>query len=195
MSIINKKQINSLLEDEKLIITPILDEGQIGEASIDLRIGNIFKVSKQTREPFICVNNSAIVNFFDVTYREFGQDFILFPNQLVLASTFEFVKLPNNVMGQVFTRSSINRLGINIASIVQPGYAGTLTMELINKGESAVRIKSGMRFSQLILYEIASEEFESYSKIKGSKYIADTEPKISNIYNDYDLEVLAKMIK
>ncbi|WP_346866836.1 MULTISPECIES: dCTP deaminase [unclassified Clostridium] len=193
MPLVSKEKINSLLKEKKLIITPILDEEQIGESSVDLRIGNIFKMSRQTREPYIDVNNNDIERFFDTTYRDFGQDFIIYPNQLVLASTFEFVKLPNNIMSHVYTRSSINRLGINIASIVQPGYSGTLTLELRNNGHNAIKLKAGMRVVQLVLFDVENSEFTPYFNIRDAKYIANTEPKISNIYNDKDLEILSRL--
>lgn len=193
MSLINKNKINNLLNSEELIITPILDRMQIGESSIDLRIGNIFRMSKQTRDPYIDIDSRNIEKFFDTTYRDFGQDFILYPNQLVLANTFEFIKLPNNLLGHIYTRSSVNRLGISIASIVQPGYSGTLTLELVNKGQNAIKLVSGMRIVQLILFDVDSNEFIPYFNIRGAKYIADTEPKISNIYDDNDLNILKKL--
>lgn len=193
MPLVSKEKINNLLRDKKLIISPILDAEQIGQSSVDLRLGNIFRMSRQTREPYIDVNNNDIDRFFDTTYRDFGQDFIIYPNQLVLASTFEFIKLPNNIMSHVYTRSSINRLGINIASIVQPGYSGTLTLELKNNGHNAIRLKTGMRVVQLVLFDVENSEFTPYSKIRNAKYIANTEPKISNIYDDKDLEILRNL--
>ena len=193
MQLVSNEEAQKLINDEKLIITPILDNNQIGETGIDLRIGNTFRMSKQTRDTYIDVYNKYIDRFFDVTYRDFGEDFIIYPNQLVLASTFEFIKLPNNIMGQVYTRSSINRLGINISSIVQPGYSGTLTLELINHGENAIKLKSGMRLVQLVLFDIERDDFISYSNINNAKYIANVEPKTSNIYEDKDLEILRKI--
>ena len=108
MQLIKNKQMKELLESKQLVITPILSKEQIGQASIDLRLGNIFKVSRLTREGFIDISKDNIEKFFDTSYRDFGQDFILYPNQLVLANTFEFIKLPNNIMSNIYTRSSIN---------------------------------------------------------------------------------------
>lgn len=193
MPLVSKEKINNLLNDNKLIITPILDSDQIGESSIDLRIGNVFRMSRQTRVPYVDINNNDIDRFFDTTYIDFGQDFIIYPNQLVLASTFEFIKLPNNIMSHVYTKSSISTLGINIASIVQPGYSGTLTLELKNSGHNAIKLKAGMRVVQLVLFDVESSEFIPYSNIRNAKYIANTEPKISNIYNDKDLEILNRL--
>lgn len=84
-------------------------------------------------------------------------------------------------MAHVYTRSCINRLGINIASIVQPGYSGILTLEIVNKGNIAVKLKSGMRIVQLVLFDVSNDEFIPYSEIDEAKYVANIEPKISNI--------------
>lgn len=193
MKLINKEKIEYLFKEKELIITPILSNEQIGQASIDLRLGNIFKVSRQTRDGFIDVYKDNIEKFFDTSYRDFGEDFILYPNQLVLANTFEFIKLPNNVMANIYTRSSINRLGLKISSIAQPGYSGTLTLELINKSDSPVKLKCGMRIIQIILFDTGDNEAIPYRNTKGAKYIANTEPKVSNIFDDLDLENLNNM--
>ena len=194
MQLINNKNIQELFAKNELVITPILSSDQIGQASIDLRLGNIFKVSRQTREGFIDISKDNIEKFFDISYRDFGEDFILYPNQLVLANTFEFIKLPNNIMSNIYTRSSINRLGVKISSIAQPGYSGTLTLELINRSDSPVKLKCGMRIIQLVLFDVGNEGVLPYGNIKGAKYIANTEPKVSNIFEDLDLENLNKMI-
>ncbi|ELC8360719.1 dCTP deaminase [Clostridium perfringens] len=194
MQLINNKNIQELFAKNELVITPILSRDQIGQASIDLRLGNIFKVSRQTREGFIDISKDNIEKFFDTSYRDFGEDFILYPNQLVLANTFEFIKLPNNIMSNIYTRSSINRLGVKISSIAQPGYSGTLTLELINRSDSPVKLKCGMRIIQLVLFDVGNEGVLPYRNIKGAKYIANTEPKVSNIFEDLDLDNLNKMI-
>ena len=186
--------MKELLESKQLVITPILSKEQIGQASIDLRLGNIFKVSRLTREGFIDISKDNIEKFFDTSYRDFGQDFILYPNQLVLANTFEFIKLPNNIMSNIYTRSSINRLGVNISSIAQPGYSGTLTLELINRSDSPIKLKCGMRIVQLVLFDVGDEGIVPYGNIKGAKYIANTEPKVSNIFEDLDLNNLQKIL-
>lgn len=194
MQLINNKNMQELFAKNELVITPILSSDQIGQASIDLRLGNIFKVSRQTREGFIDISKDNIEKFFDTSYRDFGEDFILYPNQLVLANTFEFIKLPNNIMSNIYTRSSINRLGVKISSIAQPGYSGTLTLELINRSDSPVKLKCGMRIIQLVLFDVGNEGVLPYGNIKGAKYIANTEPKVSNIFEDLDLDNLNKMI-
>lgn len=192
MSIYNKSDIKHILSTEELVITPLLEEDQIQEASIDLRLGNVFKIEKQVRDPYIDIKRNDIEKFFDTTYRDFGEEFILYPNQLVLATSFEYLKVPKNAVGNVITRSSINRLGISLMSIVQPGYVGTLTLELVNKTNTAINLMVGMRFVQLQLLSTDNMNI-AYVNQPESKYVGNIEPKISTIYKDRDLEILKKI--
>lgn len=192
MKLINKEIIEELISNSELIITPLLSKTQIGQSSIDLRLGTIFKVSKLIRDGFIDVNKNNLDKFFETSYRNFGEDFILYPNQLVLATTFEFLKFPNNMVGNIYTRSSLNRLGIQISSVIHSGYRGVLTLELINNGAIPIKLKSGMRIVQLELFKGENLENKDYYKLKGAKYIANIEPKTSIIYEDKDFEILSK---
>lgn len=129
---------------KRLVVTPILDEQQIGPAGVDLRLGTRFMVDLRTREPVMDPSSEGrpITTFFDSTYRDIGSRFVLYPGQLVLASTFEYVKIPHDLFGILITRSSWNRMGIALYSIVQPGYVGALTLELSNRSP----ISSGTSF-------------------------------------------------
>ncbi|BBI34944.1 dCTP deaminase [Cohnella abietis] len=188
MQLLTQQQINELLNSDELHITPLLDrEVQIREVGIDLRLGTHFKVSVQSKEPVIGLSDLPMETFFQDAYKKFGDSFILYPHQLVLASSFEYIKLPKNIMGLLFSRSSLNRLGIKIASVIQPGFAGSLTVELTNPGENGIRLQTGMRMIQLLLYEIQSNE--DYELIS-AKYVGNITPVLSQINSDKDFEIL-----
>ena len=188
MPIINKDKIQERIKKREIIITPILETEQIKDSAIDLRLGTKFKVSRQTRKAYLSVEDLEHEKFFDSTQRKFGEEFILFPGQLVLASTFEYIKIPLDLVGHIFSRSSINRLGIRISSIVQPGYYGSLTIELLNSGENPICLKVGMRLIQLSLSEIEKTDADYKSK-----YSLSTGPTISKIYDDKELKILKKI--
>ena len=195
MSVLNNSLILDRLNNyddniaKKLTITPILDENQFNPASIDLRLGTEFKVSIPTRSPMMGTVLEPLENFFQDTYREFGEEFILHPNQLILVNTFEYVRIPQDLVGLISTRSSLSRLGINVTSIVHPGYAGTLTLQLENNGVNAIKLTCGMRIIQLILFS-SLENPSSYMSSSFAKYVGNTSPTISQINRDTDLEIL-----
>ncbi len=191
MSIISGDEIKKLMESEALVVTPLLDKNnQVGPSGIDLRLSNEFKVSIQTRKPVLSVDEKKIEPFFQETYKEFGEHMIIYPNQLVLANTFEYVRMPDSVLGLIYTRSSLERLGLSITSVVQPGYAGTLTLQLTNKGENAIQLRTGMRLVQLVL--VKAHETDSYRADVTSKYVGNINPVLSGINKDQDLEILRR---
>lgn len=188
-----KEKLLLIKEDPEkaLVISPILDPTQFNPSSIDLRLGMEFKVSIPTRAPLIGTVSDPLENFFQDTYRNFGEEFILHPNQLVLVNTFEYIKLPSNLMGMLTARSSLNRLGINISAIIHPGYAGTLTLQLENNGINAISLICGMRLVQLTLFTTENNEM-SYLTNSYAKYVGNTSPVLSQINQDQDLHVLKK---
>ncbi|SIT53926.1 Deoxycytidine triphosphate deaminase (fragment) [Mesorhizobium prunaredense] len=99
-----------------LWIEPLLDPAQIGELTTDLRLGYDFLVSIVTRRPYIGVAKDdagfrAVSSYFQPTRRELGERFILYPDQIVLTTTLEYVALPSDVYADVFTRSSYTSSG------------------------------------------------------------------------------------
>lgn len=168
----------------------MLEKSQLNGASVDLRLGTEFKVSVPTRSALLGIVEEPIEQFFQSTYRSFGEDFILHPNQLVLVNTFEYVRIPNDIVGIISTRSSLNRLGLNVTSLVQPGYAGTLTLQLENNGTNAINLTCGMRLVQLVLFSSESAVTEAYISNTVSKYISNTSPVLSQVNRDRDLETL-----
>lgn len=81
---------------------------------------------------------------------------LLQPGDCVLAVTREFIRMPLNVCGQIFTKSTLGRMFINhmMAGFVDPGFEGRLTLELKNEGQHSVKIPVGARVVQLILYKL-----------------------------------------
>lgn len=146
MELLHKGEIDrrlALNDEYALRIDPLLDAGQVGEVTIDLRLGTDFLVSIYTRRAYVSLNKAeptyrGIGSFFQATRREMGDRFVLYPHQMALATTLEYVSLPPDVFADVLTRSSYNRLGIHLASMVQPGFRGCFPIELFNHGNNPV---------------------------------------------------------
>ncbi len=78
----------------------------------------------------------------------YGDSFVLHPGELVLAPTFESVKLPRNLVGYLDGRHSLARLGVPVhvtAGAIDPGFTGTLIAELLNVGRVPVNLYPLMR--------------------------------------------------
>ena len=192
---LSKNKILEYLKIGRLVIRPLLELSQINSTSIDFRLGCDFLVSIQGREPYIDASfqNGHIGNlnnFFQETRRQLGDTFILHPNQTVLASSLEYIRLPENMMAIIGMRSSYARLGINISSSLEPGYCGCISLELTNTSKNAIRLTVGACMFQARLAFITQPE--KYNDRK-RKYLCQVRTQISNLYTDKDLEILKKI--
>ncbi|MBY2913968.1 dCTP deaminase [Rhizobium leguminosarum] len=199
MEILDKNEINALLladEPNSLFIEPMLDSAQVGAVSVDLRLGYDFLVSILSRKPFIGVDGDGEgargpERHFQGTRRDLGERFILYPNQVVLATTLEYICLPSNVMGDVIVRSSYARLGIHLNTMLQPGYRGCASLELANHSNNPIELVVGGRLVQLRTYRISNDH--GYLEGNPRKYYGDVRPTVSRFDRDPDLEALAKI--
>jgi len=193
MTVLHKTEIQALLhsaDPDSLFVDPLLDTAQVGDMAIDLRLGYDFLVSIVTRQPSISIRRSGteskrtIASYFQETRREVGSGFVLYPNQVVLGTSLEFVALPRDVYGDVLSRSSITRLGIHINTMVQPGFRGCVPLELFNHGNNAIELVVGSRICQLRLSRLAVPG--NYAA-NPRKYYGDVRPSVSKADRDTDL--------
>lgn len=143
--ILSDATIKRLLGTGELSIQP-LDPRQIEPASVDLRLGTTFLTPKATSGIYSMTEEPE----YDAVE---ATEFIVPTRGFVLATTLEYVKLPNNITAFVEGRSSVGRLGLFIqnAGWVDPGFEGALTLELFNANSSPMRIEAGRRICQLVL--------------------------------------------
>jgi dCTP deaminase len=92
---------------------------------------------------------------YDVRIR---QDVILYPGDFKLASTIERFTMPNNVLGSVHDKSTLARRGISVFNtIVESGWEGFLTLELVNKGNEIVFLKANAPVAQIVCHLVFGE--------------------------------------
>lgn len=168
MTTLGKGLIDSALNEsravERLFITPILDKSQIGGASVDVRLGFDFVTVKRGNVgSFDPADARASPGKFRTPHLLNLQDrFYLHPNEMVLASTLEFVRLPRSLSAYVTSRSKWGRLGLVIATAtaIHPGFTGTITLELVNHGNVPLVLYPGLPVAQLILHK--TEKADAY---------------------------------
>ena len=113
--ILSKRKLEEMLFSseidlkQKIIITPLIDRSQIGDGTIDIRLGNRFVYLK--KYGVISINPSDenieqdIKKYQEMVYRKFGESFILHPGEFVLGSSLEYIRLPPNISGKIVGRS------------------------------------------------------------------------------------------
>ena len=96
----------------------------------------------------------------------------LFPGEVVLASTMEYVRIPRNVACDLKLKSTLGRLWINhsLAGWCDPGFEGEITLELQNLGPAPFVLEAGRRIAQLIFISMESEPDVAYGEPGSSSH-------------------------
>lgn len=173
--ILSDKTIIEMRKQGTLSIEP-LSEGQIQPASVDIRLGNTFGIVEDTAGGIITMDSK-------ITYKTIKSDkYILLPGQFVLATTIEYIRLPDNLTAFVEGRSSLGRMGLFIqnAGWVDPGFEGEITLELFNANRCAIELQSGRRVGQLVFAEMDGNALNPYN----GKYQGQTGATGSKVYMD-----------
>ncbi|MBS1264149.1 MAG: dCTP deaminase, dUMP-forming [Methanonatronarchaeales archaeon] len=99
---------------EDLVIDPILDAKlQIQPSSVDLRLGNTFRVFKNLHVPYINpLSDDDLETYTEVVEIDDEEPFILHPSEFVLGTTLERVEVPPDLVARVEGRSSLGRLAV-----------------------------------------------------------------------------------
>jgi dCTP deaminase len=130
------------------------DPGQVNAASYDVRVCDHWICP--TRDP-----------------AEFSSASIkLFPGEVVLASTLEYVRIPRDVACDLKLKSTPGRLWINhsLAGWCDPGFEGNITLELQNLGPVPFVLEAGRRIAQLIFISMESEPEIAYGEPGASSH-------------------------
>jgi dCTP deaminase len=180
---------------------PLLDDDQIGDASIDLRLGTEFLFLSRTDLPGLDPANTTrheVEGIHERFLQPFGKPLWLRPGQFLLGSTLEWVRLPNDLAGLLIGRSSWARLGlvVEMAGLVQPGYSGALTYELANMTDSAIALYPGLRIAQLAIYRLTPEDAEAGRRDRGGyagKYRPTFGPEVSRAWEDKEMAKLKRL--
>src|SRR5215208_6329325 len=78
--------------------------------------------------------------------------FVIHPGEFVLGTTVEWVELPDDIVARIEGKSSLGRLGLIVhatAGFVDPGFSGTLTLEITNLTRVPIVLWPGKPIAQL----------------------------------------------
>jgi dCTP deaminase len=112
------------------------DQDMVQPASIDVHLDCYFRSARNNSAAYQLdpsLNNDDC--FQDVYEVPASAPFYLGPNDFVLASTYERVIMPNNLLARLEGKSSLGRLGLLThitAGFIDPGFVGHITLELKN---------------------------------------------------------------
>ncbi|MGI6525498.1 MAG: dCTP deaminase [Bdellovibrionota bacterium] len=128
-------------------ITPFAAE-QINPASYDVTLGNHWICP--TRDPQETISDT----------------FTLFPGEVILATTREYLKMPRDVVCDLKLKSSLGRLWLNhsLSGWIDCNFQGQVTLELQNLGPYPRLLQAGIRVAQLVFMAMEAPPEVAYGE-------------------------------
>jgi dCTP deaminase len=149
-SVLSDGTITELVDAGRITIDP-WDHAMVQPASIDLRLGDSFRVFHNHRVTSIDLRDPP-ANLTEEVVIEDGDAFVIHPGEFCLGRTLEYVELPDDLVARIEGKSSLGRLGLIVhatAGFCDPGFKGTLTLELNNLTRVPIVLRPGPPIAQL----------------------------------------------
>ncbi|MFA4995563.1 MAG: dCTP deaminase [Patescibacteria group bacterium] len=185
--VFSDNDIKKAIEDKKIIITPE-DDSMIQPSSYDVRLSNKFRVFNNYKYSIIDPREKQL-DLTSLVELKNGSPFILHPGEFILGSTLEVIGLDKTVVARIEGKSSLGRLGLLIhstAGYVDPGFKGTITLELSNVANLPIALYPGMKIGQLSFMNLCTPCETPYGSRKiGSKYQNQVDPTASEYYKNF----------
>lgn len=176
---------DSWIREQTEMINPFVD-GQVSKGVISYGLssyGYDFRVSDEFKI-FTNVHNVVVdpKEFDEGTFIDFKGDVcVIPPNSFALARSVEYFKVPREVLGICFGKSTYARCGIvvNITPF-EPEWEGYLTVEISNTTPLPAKVYANEGIAQVVFLKGDSECMVSYMDRKGKyqKQIGVTLPKV-----------------
>lgn len=161
----------------------------VGPSSLDIHMNNHAKVMSAGTD----YNRKIYVDKKEETEKLFAEiegwdDITIYPKEFYILSSIEKVKLSPNISAFVCGRSSLARIGLNIhmAGFIDPGFEGTITLEVTNFTNYPIVIPRDTRIGQIVFMRTGRSCEVPYGKKTDSKYQGQVGPTLTKMHEDYD---------
>ena len=185
--ILSDATLRELIGAGYIVLDPY-DPELVQPASVDVRLGTEFRVMRNSRLTHIDPFESQ-QKLMDTVSVPVGEPFVLHPGEFALGHTAEVIGCPDDIVGIVNGKSSLGRLGIQVhatAGFIDPGFKGTVVLELSNVANLPITIYHGMPIGQLSFMQMDRAVDSPYgTEENGSKYQGQAEPTASRYYLNF----------
>lgn len=190
--LLSDKDIRRVIETGQVTVDPY-DDTMIQPSSLDVRLGRDFRVFANHRYAYIdpAIEQPGLTELVRI---QGDEPFVLHPGEFVLASTYERVEISDNLAARLEGKSSLGRLGLVVhstAGFVDPGFQGTVTLELSNLATLPIKLWPGMKIGQLCFFLLTGQaETEYGSERYGSRYQGQDGPTASRSWMNFHRTVV-----
>lgn len=172
MSILIGREITKALKNKSIIIDP-LEASQIGPGSIDLTLGNDFRIFKKTTRVYHIKNDSRFQDITRDVHVKDGGSITIKPGEMILGITREKITLADNISGRLEGRSRFARFGLAVhvtAGFMHPGISNHQVLEIVNLGHGPLALYPGTRICQFVF-----EKCDGHARYQG-RFVEQVKP-------------------
>jgi dCTP deaminase len=164
ITILSRNELLRYIDEGKIKIDPF-DRKQVGPTSIDLTLGNEFRVFKKVRGIFHLKEDVDYEEATKVVRLNKGDYLLLMPGELVHGITKEKIELSQDLAGWIEGRSRFARIGLMVhvtAGLVQPGCNNKQVLEISNMSPMPIAL-----YPDTMICQIIFERLEGKAKYEG----------------------------
>lgn len=172
MSVLIGKEITEALKNKSIVIEP-LDESQIGPGSVDLTLGNDFRIFKKQKKIYHVKNDSLFQDITKGVHVKDGEYVVIKPGEMILGITKERITLADNISGRLEGRSRFARFGLAVhvtAGFMHPGISNHQVLEIVNLGHTPLALYPGTRICQFVF-----EKCDGHATYQG-RFVGQVKP-------------------
>lgn len=153
------------------------NEDQLQPCSYDVRLDSRIKRFVKTNDSAIHIIDGSSKELHGVsmdTLNVANMAYALRPGEFILGSTVEAVSIPDYLACRFEGKSSLGRIGLTThvtAGFIDPGFQGTITLEIKNENQFPILLKPGMLIGQLCFIRLNTKVDRMYGSVElGSHY-------------------------
>lgn len=173
--ILSDRTIKRLVADCGLIEP--FSEDQLQPCSYDVRLDSRIKRFVKTDDLAIHIIDGLSKELHGVSMDTFNVAniaYVIRPGEFILGSTVESVSIPDYLACRFEGKSSLGRIGLAThvtAGFIDPGFQGTITLEIKNENQFPILLKPGMLIGQLCFIRLNTKVDQMYGSAElGSHY-------------------------
>ncbi|MCU0653664.1 MAG: dCTP deaminase [Candidatus Pacebacteria bacterium] len=159
MAVLIGDEIKKAIRDGIIKIEPF-DDSQIGPGSVDLTLGNDFRIFRTNLKTYRIENDSNFEDVSKLVGVADGETIAINPGEMILGITREKITLANNIAARLEGRSRFARFGLAVhvtAGFMQPGISNKEVLEIVNLGHTPLSLSPGTKICQLVFEECKGE--------------------------------------
>ena len=185
--VLSDKSIRELIGSGRLVIKPF-EESLIQPSSYNIRLANSFRFFRNIKQAYLDVRQ-PVGDFMETVKMADDEPIIIHPREFILGETLEYFEIPRDLVGRLEGKSSLGRIGIIIhstAGYVDPGFKGTLTLEISNLANIPIALYPKMKIAQMSFHFLSTPAENPYGSAKlGSKYQGQRGPTESKLFREF----------